>query len=288
MMRTKALLRELGIRPQKALGQNFLVDERILQRILAAAEVSSADAVLEIGAGLGTLTEALAERVQRLVAVEIDRCLVNFLRQRLAAFPNTRIVQGDILSLDICQLLQREPVEAIVPFKVVANIPYYITSAVLRHLLETPVRPQLIVLMVQREVAQRIVATQGQMSLLAVSVQFYGEPSITGRVPAQAFYPVPNVDSAIVRIVPHDRLPLSGDDVAVFFRVVRAGFGQRRKQLRNSLAHGLALPVNLIARTLAVAGIERQRRAQTLSVGEWVILYRALSSEMAPSAPDML
>ena len=288
MMSTKALLRQLGIRPQKALGQNFLVDTRILLCILATAEVSSADAVLEIGAGLGTLTEALAERVQRLVAVEIDRCLVNFLRQRLAAFPNTRIVQGDILSLEICQLLRGEPAEAVVPFKVVANIPYYITSAVLRHLLETHMGPHLIVLMVQREVAQRIVATQGQMSLLAVSVQFYGEPSVTGRVPAQAFYPVPNVDSAIVRIVPHDRLPLDGDDVAAFFRVVRAGFGQRRKQLRNSLAHGLALSVDLVAQALSAAGIERQRRAQTLCVGEWVILYRALSSAMVPNAPDVL
>ena len=276
-MGTKALLRELGLKPQKALGQSFLVDSRVLQRILAAARIDSDDTVLEIGAGLGTLTQALAERVRRLVAVEVDERLVVFLREQLAAFPNTEIVQGDILALNIAQLLWEEPSQN-APFKVVANIPYYITSAVLRHLLEMSIRPQLIVLMVQREVAQRIAAKQGQMSILAVSVRFYGRPSVVARVSAQAFYPVPKVDSAIVRIVPHEQLPLDGDDVAAFFRIVRAGFAQRRKQLRNSLAHGLALPADGLAEALAAAGIQEQRRAQTLSVSEWVRLYRTLSA----------
>jgi len=276
-MDTKALLRELGLKPQKALGQSFLVDSRVLQNILAAAKIAPDDTVLEIGAGLGTLTQALAERVRRLVAVEVDKRLIAFLRQRLAAFPNTEIVQGDILALNIAQLFREEPSQD-APFKVVANIPYYITSAVLRYLLEMSIRPQLIVLMVQREVAQRIAAKEGQMSLLAVSVQFYGRPSVVASVSAQAFYPVPNVDSAIVRIVPHEQLPLDGDDVAAFFRIVRAGFAQRRKQLRNSLAHGLALPMDGITQALAAAGIQEQRRAQTLSVSEWVRLYRTLSA----------
>jgi len=278
-MGIKALLRELGLRPRKRLGQNFLVDPHVLLRLLAAAEIGSQDIVLEVGAGLGTLTQALAEQARRVVAVEVDQRLVDVLRQRLAAFSNVEIVRGDILTLDITHLLREEPTRDIPPYKVVANIPYHITSAVLRHVLETVAGPQLIVLMVQREVARRIVAKEGQMSLLAVSVRFYGQPSVVGRVPARAFYPVPKVDSAILRIIPHDELMLGGDEIAPFFKVVRAGFGQRRKQLRNALAHGLAMPVDCVTRALVAAGIQPQRRAQTLSVDEWVKLYRAMSPE---------
>ena len=278
-MGIKALLRELGLRPRKGLGQNFLVDPHVLLRLLAVAEIGSQDLVLEVGAGLGTLTQALAEQARRVVAVEVDQRLVDVLRQRLAAFSNVEIVRGDILTLDITRLLREEPTRDTPPYKVVANIPYHITSAVLRHVLETVAGPQLIVLMVQREVAQRIVAKEGQMSLLAVSVRFYGQPSVVGRVSARAFYPVPKVNSAILRIIPHDELMLGGDDIAPFFKVVRAGFGQRRKQLRNALAHGLAMPVDCVTRALVAAGIQPQRRAQTLSVDEWVKLYRAMSPE---------
>jgi 16S rRNA (adenine1518-N6/adenine1519-N6)-dimethyltransferase len=277
-MEIKALLRELQLRPQKQLGQNFLVDRRVLKQILAVAEIGSEDTVLEVGSGLGTLTQALAEQAQRVVAVEVDERLVAILRQRLEAFPNTEIVLGDILALDIAGLVQEESAHDVPSYKVVANIPYYITSAVLRHLLEASVRPQLIVLMVQREVAQRIVAKPGQMSLLAVSVQFYGQPRLVSRVSARSFYPVPKVDSAIVRIDPHEYLPLHDSDITPFFDVVRAGFAQRRKQLRNALVHGLALPAEHIVQAMASAGIDRRRRAQTLSVREWVALYRALGS----------
>jgi 16S rRNA (adenine1518-N6/adenine1519-N6)-dimethyltransferase len=277
-MEIKALLRELGLRPRKQLGQNFLVDRRVLKQILSAAEIGSEDTVLEVGSGLGTLTQALAERARRVVAVEVDEQLVTVLRQRLEAFANTEIVLGDILALDIARLVQEEPAHHVPSYKVVANIPYYITSAVLRHLLEASVRPQLIVLMVQREVAQRIVAKPGQMSLLAVSVRFYGQPRLVSRVSARAFYPVPKVDSAIVRIDPHAQLPLAVSDITPFFDVVRAGFAQRRKQLRNALGHGLRLPSDYVAQVMASIGIEGRRRAQTLSVSEWVELYRALGS----------
>jgi 16S rRNA (adenine1518-N6/adenine1519-N6)-dimethyltransferase len=277
-MEIKELLRELELRPLKRLGQNFLVDERVLRRILAEAEVGPEDTVLEVGSGLGTLTRALAERARRVVAVEIDEQFVAVLRQRLEAFPNTEIVLGDILALDIARLVQEEPTHGLSSYKVVANIPYYITSAVLRHLLEASVRPQLVVLMVQREVAQRIVAKPGQMSVLAVSVQFYGQPRIVTQVSARSFYPVPKVDSALVRIDPHEELPLGANAIDAFFDVVRAGFAQRRKQLRNALVHGLALPVEYISKVMTSAGIEEQRRAQTLSVREWVALYRALGS----------
>lgn len=277
-MDIKALLRELELRPRKRLGQNFLTDRGVLKQILAAAEISSEDDVLEIGAGLGMLTEALAERAQRVVAVEVDEGLVAILRARLESLPNVRVVLGDILSLDIANLMREGNAPEASPYKVVANIPYYITSAVLRHILEASVRPQLIVLMVQKEVAQRVVAGPGQMSLLAVSVQFYGLPRLVARVPARAFYPAPKVDSAIVRIDPHRQLPIEDGEIAAFFEVVRAGFAQRRKQLRNALAHGLSLPRDDVSRAMGRAGIEERRRAQSLSLADWVALHRALNA----------
>ncbi len=275
-MDVKGLLREWELRPRKGLGQNFLVDQRVLKQILATAEVGPEDTVLEVGAGLGTLTQALAERARRVVAVEVDPQLVSILRSRLQSQPSIEIVQGDILALDIAGLMQGEGTHQAPPYKVVANIPYYITSAVLRHLLEASARPQLIVLMVQKEVAQRIVGKPGQMSLLAVSVQFYALPRLVARVPARAFYPQPKVDSAIVRIDPREQLPLGPGDIDPFFSLVRAGFAQRRKQLRNALAHGLALSAPLVAEAMNQAGIEQRRRAQTLSVAEWVTLYCTL------------
>jgi len=279
-MSIKALLRDYGLRPQKRLGQHFLVDRRILQQILATAEIGSHDTVLEVGAGLGTLTQALAERARRVVAVEVDMQLLPALRSRLNCFDNSKVVQGDILALDVPSLLQEDDTDEVPCYKVVANIPYYITSALLRHLLEASARPQLIVLMVQREVAHRIAAGPGQMSLLAVSVQFYGSARLAARVPARAFYPAPKVGSAIVRIDPHERLSLGDDDIGGFFRVVRAGFAQRRKQLRNALTHGLALPSDCIRQALGEAGIEERRRAQSLSVEEWLALYGALKERI--------
>ncbi len=280
-MTTRSLLREWQLIPQKELGQNFLVDRGVLAHILAAAEISATDTVLEIGPGLGMLTQALAERAQRVVAVELDRQLVAILQERLQAFPNAHVVTGDILALDIATLLAGEPASGSAgTYKVVANIPYNITSAVLRHLLEASIRPRLIVLMVQKEVAQRVTARPGEMSLLAVSVQFYGRPRLIHRVPAGAFYPVPKVDSAIIRIDPHPELPLASEEIAPFFTVVRAGFGQRRKQIHNSLLHGLGLPAKAIAEALADTGVDGKRRPQTLSVGEWVALYRALRAKL--------
>jgi len=278
-MAIKALLREWDLRPQRELGQNFLVDRHVLARILAAAEISVADTVLEIGPGLGTLTQALAERARRVVAVELDRQLVAVLHDRLQALPNVQVVSGDILALDIPGLVRGDEPASPPCYKVVANIPYNITSAVLRYLLEGQERPELIVLMVQKEVAQRIVARPGEMSLLSVSVQFYGRPRIVQRVPARAFYPVPKVDSAILRIDPHADLAVAAQEVEAFFNVVRAGFGQRRKQLRNSLLHGLGLSAKCITEALVQAGVDGERRAQTLSVGEWVALFRALRDE---------
>ncbi len=265
-----ALLRAHGLRPKKGLGQNFLLDESALAKIVDAADLAPDDVVVEVGAGVGNLTRLLAEQAGRVLAVELDPALVEILRQQLTGYPNVQIIQGDILQLANFPISQF-PIPNL-GYKVVGNLPYYITSAVLRHFLEDPPRPRLMVATVQREVAERIVAEPGDMSVLAVSVQFYGRPQIVARIPAGAFYPAPQVDSAVLRIdvseQPLARLP-GGVSEQDYFRVVKAGFSQRRKTLRNSLSGGLALPPKEAEKALKEAGVDPRRRAQTLSLEEW-------------------
>jgi 16S rRNA (adenine1518-N6/adenine1519-N6)-dimethyltransferase len=266
-MDIRRLMREFDLQPKKRLGQNFLVSEGALGRIVAAADLEPGDVVLEIGPGLGTLTRLLAQQAEQVFAVELDQRLVEILSRTLADFPNVEIVQGDILEMEPGGpggLSDLSP-----GYKVVANLPYYITSAVLRHLLTVRAKPQWIVVTVQREVAQRMIASPGQMSLLSVSVQFYGHPRIVAHIPARAFYPVPKVNSAVVRIDLYDSPPVAVADVDRFFEVVRAGFGQKRKQLRNALAQGLSLPVSTVVEALRRADVDQKRRAQTLSLKEW-------------------
>jgi 16S rRNA (adenine1518-N6/adenine1519-N6)-dimethyltransferase len=263
------LLRAYDLHPKKGLGQHFLADQAALDRIVAAADLTAADTVLEIGPGLGTLTSLLAERAGRIVAVELDDRLAAVLAERLADRPNVEVRPGNILRIsDFASLVGPS-------YKVVANLPYYITSAVLRHLLERQDQPDLVVVTVQREVAERIVAVPPDMNLLAVSVQFYGRPRIVARIPAGAFYPPPKVDSAVVRIDVRDEpaVPLrEGTAVADFFRVVRAGFGHKRKTLRNALSAGLGLAPATVEQALTQAGIDPRRRAETLSLQEWADL----------------
>lgn len=269
----RALLRAHGISPRKRLGQNFLSDPAALNRIVAAADLSPHDRVIEVGAGLGTLTRLLADRAAHVTAIELDDNLVGILADQLADRPNVRIVHGDVLRIPDLALPDRG-------YKVVANLPYYITSAVLRRFLEKEPRPRVMVVTVQLEVAQRIVATPGEMSLLAVSVQAYGKPRIVSRIPAGAFYPVPKVDSAVVRIdVDLEPTVVLEGGVAqtALFQVARAGFGQRRKQLRNSLSAGLALPRATAEKALEAAGVNPSRRPQTLSLAEWAAVTRAIS-----------
>jgi 16S rRNA (adenine1518-N6/adenine1519-N6)-dimethyltransferase len=272
-MDPRSLLRQFDIKPKKSLGQNFLIDAGVARTIVAAAELSPQDAVLEVGPGLGTLTRQLAASAARVVAVELDGRLIPVLQQVLTADPNVELIHGDILKLDPAALLPAA-------YKVVANIPYYITSALLRHLLESERRPAAMVLTVQEEVARRIVALPGDMSLLAVSVQLFGQARIVARLKAGAFYPRPRVDSAVLRIdlSPGARPALEVSDVQLFFQVARAGFGQRRKQLRNALAHGLGRPRAEIDAALAQAGVDPRRRAQTLAMEEWAALTRAFGA----------
>jgi 16S rRNA (adenine1518-N6/adenine1519-N6)-dimethyltransferase len=266
------LLRAHGLYPRKGLGQNFLTSQAALENIVAAADLSVEDAVVEVGAGLGTLTRLLAQQAGRGVAVELDRDLVRILREELADLPNVEIVHGDILQISDLGFAHRG-------YKVVGNLPYYITSAVLRRFLEKEPRPEMMVVTVQREVAERIVAGPGEMSLLAISVQFYGRPFIVARIKAGSFYPPPQVDSAVVRIdVSEQPTVLLGEGTGdeAFFRVVRAGFGQRRKTLRNALSAGLGMAPVRVERVLGQAGIDPRRRAETLSLGEWAEVAREI------------
>jgi len=260
------LLRQYGLRPDKRLGQNFLVSEAALRRIVAAAEISPETQVLEIGPGVGSLTVLLAEQARRVVAVELDTRLQPVLQAVLAPYPQVSLVFGDILKQDVAALMGHAP------YVVVANIPYYITSAVIRHLLTAETRPERLVLTVQREVAQRIVAKPPNMSLLAVSVQVFGEVRQVARIPAGAFYPRPKVDSAVVRldVAPQPKIPERQLDA--FFRLAKAGFGQRRKTLRNALAAGLGWKPARVEALLQEAEIAPQRRAESLHLEEWARL----------------
>jgi 16S rRNA (adenine1518-N6/adenine1519-N6)-dimethyltransferase len=207
------------------------------------------------------------------VAVELDDQLVALLREQVAGLPHVRVVHGDVLEITDFGFPH-------LGYAVVGNLPYYITSAVLRHFLEGRPRPERMVVTVQREVAERIVAGPGDMSLLAIGVQFYGRPEIVARIPAGAFYPRPQVDSAVVRIDagPAPRVALGGGvDEKLFFRVARAGFAQKRKTLRNALSAGLAVPPARIEAVLAAAGVDPRRRAETLSLEEWAGVARAFA-----------
>ena len=268
----RSLLREHGIKPRKGLGQAFLLSERLLERIIAAADLDPKDTVLEVGAGLGALTHRLAQGCGRVVALEVDGRLLPLLQETLAPFPNVQVVHEDILAMEPGDLVSP-------PYKVVANLPYYITSAVLRHFLEARAKPSLLVVTVQREVAQRIVAGPGHMSLLAVSVQLYGRPKIVAKAPPGAFYPSPGVTSAVLRIDLYASPPVEVADVERFFEIVRGGFSQRRKQLRNSLSQGLDLPTNEVVLALRRVGLQERQRAQELSIDQWARLSRELASE---------
>ncbi len=270
---SNALLKKYNLHPKKRLGQNFLTDPNHLRKIIQAADLSADDIVLEIGPGLGALTRLLVNNARAVAAIELDQAMVEALKAEIQA-DNFYLLPGDILNFDPAAALQ-----SVLPrftpgddYVVVANLPYYITSAVLRHLLEAPHPPRRLTLTVQKEVARRITAGPGKMSLLAVSVQFYGQPRLCHTIPPNAFTPPPKVDSAVLRIDRHAVPPVQVDNPARYFRVVRAGFGQKRKQLRNALSAGLHKPPQEITALLESAGIDPRRRAETLSLQEWALL----------------
>ncbi len=264
------LLHAHHIRPIKAFGQNFLVDRSVLLRIVEAAEVHPDDQVLELGAGTGVLTRELAKRARRVAAVELERDMLSILAETTRKFSNVELIERNLLYVDPAEIFGSEA------YKLVANLPYYITAPTFRHFLESTNPPCLLVVMVQYEVAQRIVAVPGDLSLLGVSIQFYGKPKIIAHVPARAFYPAPKVDSAILRIDLRDEVPLRRAQRDSFFRLVQAGFSERRKQLHNSLAHRLHRKNVEVQALLMAANIEPSRRAETLSIEEWLRLWHEM------------
>lgn len=267
---TRAALARFGLRARKSLGQHFLVNRGALGRIVAAADLSPQDTVIEVGPGLGVMTRELSRCAGRVIAVEADDRLAVALHEILHGSDNVTIVNADVLEIDPVSLLGVDHPDAAVPrYKVVANIPYYITSPILRHFLEARSKPSLIVVLVQKEVGEAIVARPGDLSILAVSIQFYGKPAILGRVPAASFYPQPKVDSVILRIDLYDQPPVRVSHPRHFFEIVKAGFSAPRKQIRNSLAQGLGLSPAQAEDVLRRAGIDPKRRAETLSLDEW-------------------
>jgi len=271
----KRLLRQSGLKARKSLGQHFLIDETVLKTIIEAAELSQEDTVIEVGPGPGIVTVELVRNAGSVIAVELDTRLASLLTRWLSSLANLRVINADILKVDLSQLLEGESSK----YKVVANLPYYITSPVLRYFVEASPKPSLMVVMVQKEVGEAIVAGPGDMSLLAVSLQVYSKPKIISYVPAQSFYPEPKVDSVILRL---DLLPepaVKVPDMDGFFEVVRCGFSAPRKQLHNSLAHGLGIKPAEVALLLEKADIDPKRRAETLSLEEWAELYEVIKSE---------
>ena len=255
---------------KKSLGQHLLADRRYLSRISGAADLSPGDVVVEVGPGLGVLTRHLAERARRVVAIELDDALAERLRSELVGLANVEVLHDDARSVDLDAVLGGDS-----HYKVVANLPYYAALPILRRFLEAERRPDLMSVMVQREVARKIAAAPGEMGLVSVAVQLYGRPRVVSNVPPRAFRPPPKVVSSILRIEVYPVPVLELDSVERFFDLVRAGFGARRKQLRNCLRDGLSLGPGEAEAVLARAGVDPSRRAQTLSMEEWGALYDA-------------
>lgn len=262
----KSLLDSYGLHPKKSLGQNFMHDPNTLVKIVAAAEIGAGDTVIEVGAGAGALTAVLADAGAEVFALEIDNRLRPMLEERFDDRDNVYLVFNDVLKTDIASLLGEGE------YLVVANAPYYISSAILWHFLEARRPPRRMVMTMQFEVAERIIGKPGAMQLLSIAVQFYGRARIIGKLSPAVFWPRPNIHSAILRIDTHEAPPADLPSRRVFFRVLRAGFRLKRKQLKNSLASGLGITAREAAAFLDSGGIDPQRRAETLSLQEWARL----------------
>ncbi len=266
----KKLLSKYDTKPSKGLGQNFLIDKKVLQKIIEAGDIKPADIILEVGPGIGTLTYELAKKAKKIIAIEKSETMCEVLKETLKDFTNVEIINDDILKVSSFKF-------QVSSYKVIANIPYYLTSPLIRKFLETPPsggQPQEIILMVQKEVAQRICAKQPNMNLLAVSVQFYAEPKIISYVSKNCFWPAPKIDSAIINITPQKKSTVDPD---MFFKVVKAGFSQPRKQLVNNLTtlkkiNGVKLTKEEIFNWLSKNNLKSNQRAESLTIQDWINL----------------
>lgn len=261
----KRTLKAYGAYTKKDLGQHFLVDEEALASIVEAADITKNDCIVEVGPGMGVLTRELCKKAKEVIAIEFDKAMIAIVKTSCIKHTNLRVENADILKFDTSGLGE---------YKLVANLPYYITSAVIRLFLESDNKPEDMVLLVQREVAERICAKPSRMSILAVSVQFYGNPKIIDVVPRTAFFPAPKVDSAIIKIKVY-RKPLFDVDSRLFFRIVKAGFGEKRKQLTNSLTGGLGLNKETTDQLLTEAKVSPMARAESLTMMDWYNIYKA-------------
>lgn len=273
---TNHILHRFKLRADKKLGQNFLIDEDVVRRIVEAAELSADDTVLEVGPGIGTLTQGLAESGAEVVAVELDKRLLPVLATTLDGYDNVRVVNGDILQVDIMQTV------AASVFKVCANLPYYITTPIIFALLEKRLPMERLVAMVQKEVAERMAAKPGgrEYGALSVAIQYYTEPEIAFTVPPSSFIPAPAVDSAVIVCKRREKPPVEVCDEALFFRVVKAAFSLRRKMISNSLKN-MGITSEQCTKWLQLAGIDGKRRAETLSLQDFAALTNAFVKEMA-------
>ncbi|MFC2006950.1 16S rRNA (adenine(1518)-N(6)/adenine(1519)-N(6))-dimethyltransferase RsmA [Chloroflexota bacterium] len=281
---TRRQLRHFNLRVKKGLGQHFLVDRAVVGRIVSASRLTLTDVVIEVGPGLGVLTRELVRRAGWVVAIELDDRLAVILKETMVGFNNLTIVNEDILRIEpkvlLEELREQFPPEIGNPFnyKVVANLPYYITSPVMRHFLEAQAKPQTMVVMVQKEVAREITAKPGRLSLMGVSVQLYGEPAIVHHISPRSFFPMPEVDSSVLMVEVYDHPAVTPEDRDGFFRLVRAGFSSPRKQIANSLSQGLELPKAEVSTLLEKVGVLSQRRAETLTLDEWLHLWRVYAN----------
>ena len=281
----KSLLTYYNVSAQKNLGQHFLIDKEALEVIVASAELTKSDYVVEVGPGFGVLTMPLSEMAGRVLAIETDKRVLEILKAMGSGLTNLEILPASILKLDSHYLYAKFKAWAKAKggrahYKMVSNLPYYITSHIIKLFLEDSQRPEVMSVMVQKEVAERIAAEPGEMSVLSVSVQIFGHPEIVRIVPRSAFWPQPEVDSAILKITTYKKSPYEISDFKKFFRVVKAGFGERRKQIHNSLAGGLRLEDNVVHKVLRASKIEPTWRAQDLSIEQWVTLYHKFSEVM--------
>lgn len=279
-MNLKDTLQKHNFKFKKKFGQNFITDGNLLQKIVDSGEVGPDDVVIEVGPGAATLTKALARQAKAVIAIEIDSDLMPIIEEAMAPFDNFYLVQGDALQLNLDELIV-EKLGAPHRCKVIANLPYYITTPLVMHFLEQGFSIDRIVIMVQKEVAERFAAQPGKKDYgaITVSLNYYGAVHNAFLVPRQLFIPQPDVDSAVVDIQPWITKPLQADDEALFHRLIKAAFGQRRKTLNNALKT-LNLDTQLLQDALAACGIDGTRRGETLSVAEFVALSNAISSSL--------
>lgn len=277
--KTKEIIQKYDFRLTKSLGQNFLVDQNILDKIVQAAEVTKEDVVFEVGTGIGTLTHELALRAKKVVAIEIDRKLIPILEETLSGVDNVEIVNQDILKTDLKYLAQEFAEGRSI--KVVANLPYYITTAIIMKFLESNIRLDSFVLMIQKEVADRIIAKPSTKDYgsLTVAIQYYAQSELISKVPRNAFIPPPNVDSSVIRLRIRSERDIQVRDEQLFFKVIRGSFSKRRKTIQNALSTYEDFTKDVVIEALTRADIDPKRRGETLTIDEFAKLTNSMCGE---------